>query len=289
VAADADAARLRRYLLGRATDEEASAIEEAYFNDDEAVDRIALAEDEMIEEYLEGALAADDRERFERVYLASPRHRDRVELIRRLMAIASRAAPAGSAGAQPGAPPPSIASSRRAILGALAAAAVVALAVAAFWARGGVSPPAATTAAGEPKGSTAPADRPAASQTRDREPRALPKTFAMSLSPIAVRSAGAARSLVVPSDATTVALRLEGNERAAAGAAPARAVVRTADGTSVWEGPAAAPDRANGGGAIIEIPADRLRVDDYVIVLFATRAGGGEVEQARYVLRVRAR
>jgi len=55
-------------------------------------------------------------------------------------------------------------------------------------------------------------------------------------------------------------------------------------------GPAAAPaDRANGGGAIIEIPADRLRVDDYVIVLFATGPGGGEVEQARYVLRVRAR
>jgi hypothetical protein len=288
VAADADAARLRRYLLGRATDEEASAIEEAYFNDDETVDRIALAEDEMIEEYLEGALAADDRERFERVYLASPRHRDRVELIRRLMAIASRAASAAPAGAQPG-PPPFIASSRRAILGALAAAAVVALAVAAFWARGGTSPPAATTAAGEPKGSTAPADRPAASQTRDREPRALPKTFAMSLSPIAVRSAGAAPSLVVPSDATTVALRLEGDDRAAAGAVPARAVVRTADGTSVWEGPAAAPDRANGGGAIIEIPADRLRVDDYVIVLFATRPGGGEVEQARYVLRVRAR
>jgi hypothetical protein len=288
VAADADAARLRRYLLGRATDEEASAIEEAYFHDDEAVDRIALAEDEMIEEYLEGALAADDRERFERVYLASPRHRDRVELIRRLMAIGSRAASAASAGAQPG-PPPSIASSRRAILGALAAAAVVALAVAAFWARGGTAPPAGTTAAGEPKGSTAPADRPAASQTRDREPRALPKTFAMSLSPIAVRSAGAAPSLVVPSDATTVALRLESDDRAAAGAVPARAVVRTADGTSVWEGPAAAPDRANGGGAIIEIPADRLRVDDYVIVLFAMRPGGGEVEQARYVLRVRAR
>jgi len=70
---------------------------------------------------------------------------------------------------------------------------------------------------------------------------------------------------------------------------PVRAVVRTADGTSVWEGPAAAPaDRANGGGAIIEIPADRLRVDDYVIVLFAT-GPGGEVEQARCVLRVRVR
>ena len=70
----------------------------------------------------------------------------------------------------------------------------------------------------------------------------------------------------------------------------ARAEVRTVDGTVIWQGPAtpvtAGDDR---GVARVEIPADRLAVDDYVVALFDRGPSGDAVERAQYALHVRAR
>ena len=41
--------------------------------------------------------------------------------------------------------------------------------------------------------------------------------------------------------------------------------------------------------ARIDIPASRLSVDDYFVVLLEGDAGGAERERNRYVLRVRSR
>ena len=54
--ADIESVRARRYLLGDTNDEETAVIEQKYFEDDEAVDRIAAAEDDLIEDYLAGQL-----------------------------------------------------------------------------------------------------------------------------------------------------------------------------------------------------------------------------------------
>src|SRR6478609_7227740 len=82
---------VRRYLLGAATEQEAEAIEIEYIRREPALDRVAAIEEELIEDFLAGDLAPSDRDRFERVYLASPVHRQRVDTIRRLNATSAGA------------------------------------------------------------------------------------------------------------------------------------------------------------------------------------------------------
>jgi hypothetical protein len=59
----------------------------------------------------------------------------------------------------------------------------------------------------------------------------------------------------------------------------------------VWQGPATVPASGTGTGVLarVEVPADRLRANDYVITLLARTPDGGTVERSRYVLRVRDR
>ena len=59
-----EAARARRYLLRDASEEESLAIEREYFEDERGQEAIAAAEDDLIEDYLDDALAADERARF---------------------------------------------------------------------------------------------------------------------------------------------------------------------------------------------------------------------------------
>ena len=69
-----------------------------------------------------------------------------------------------------------------------------------------------------------------------------------------------------------------------------RAAIRTVGGGEVWQGPATVGGELPAGViARIEVPASRLAVDDYVVTLFGTDAGGAERELSRYFLRVRAR
>ncbi len=85
-------ARARRYLLGRTTDQESADIEARYLADEEAIDELTLVEDDLIEAYLEGRLAADERASFEQAFMTAPRRRARVETVRLLR----RAAPPAS-------------------------------------------------------------------------------------------------------------------------------------------------------------------------------------------------
>ena len=50
---------------------------------------MCAAEDDLIDDYLSDRLASEDHERFERDYLASPRHRTRVAVARALRTAAS--------------------------------------------------------------------------------------------------------------------------------------------------------------------------------------------------------
>jgi hypothetical protein len=88
---DDNKARLRRYILGALRDDEAAAIEEEYFVDADALEQVSAAEDELIEDYLEHRLDPESRARFDRHYLSTPGHRDRVSVVRGLMATAARA------------------------------------------------------------------------------------------------------------------------------------------------------------------------------------------------------
>jgi hypothetical protein len=75
---------LQRYLLGDLSEEEQDRVEEAYFADDDYLDRLLVAEHELIDRYLRGKLAAAERLKFERNYLTTPEKRQRVALVKQL-------------------------------------------------------------------------------------------------------------------------------------------------------------------------------------------------------------
>jgi hypothetical protein len=109
----------RRYLLGETSPEESEVLERAILRSDEAVETVAEVEEALLEDYLDRRMAPKVRRRFEAHYLASPAHRNRLEVVRRL-----RRRAAGNRGA-------------RRVLPYLALAAVVVIGIVAFLDRGG--------------------------------------------------------------------------------------------------------------------------------------------------------
>jgi hypothetical protein len=275
---DTETVRARRYLLGAATEDESAAIEERFFEDDGAVDRVAAAEDDLIEEYLANQLSASDRARFEEHYLQVPRHRVRVETIRRLLADAASRTSIERTAVVRTAPKRVI---RYGPWLALAASLLVVVSVSLWMASRFGRRQSSTVATGAPSGAPAvtPGVVPHAS---------APRAFALTLSPVAVRGAADAPTAVVPAGTEIVAIRLE---RDADGPqlAASRAVIRTVTGGQVWAGPVTIDQSAPGAASRIDVPAASLPVDDYLVTLFGTDARGAEREWTQYFLRVRAR
>lgn len=264
-----ESARARRYLLGDVNSEESATLEQEFFDHPDVLDRVAAAEDDLIEDYLGNHLSALDRVRFERSYLAAEHHRVRVETIRRLMA---RAAPA----------------SRRRVTGyapwlALAASLLIVGSVV-WWEFSPFGRRSADVAGGAPQ----PAPVVAREENR-RQPAAPPRVFALTVSPVTVRSGSDSPIVVIPAGTDLVALRLEtdGEPRSFT---PRRAVVRLVSGGDIWQGPVAADaDRSPGVVARVDVPAANLPADDYLLTLYGTDSTLKEVEWTQYFLRVRSR
>jgi len=270
---NADTVRLRRYLLGQSSDDEAAVVERDYLRHEEALEAMITAEDDLIEEFLADRLSHEDRRRFETHYLASPEHRARVEVVRRL-----------SAAPTPGAVSPAASRSRWKAWMPLAAAALLAIAVAVVilstrgrHTRTDTESAATTNRPSQP------------SRTVVRAPPPAPHVFAVTVSPVTVRGADDAARIVVPPGSDVVAMNLERDLDAPA-LKPTRAVARTVAGADVWQGVASAPtDMPAGAVARIEVPVSRLGPDDYVVELFGAVADGSDRLLSRYFVRVRAR
>lgn len=260
-----NAGRARRYLLRDVTDEESLTIEREYFESEDALEAIAAAEDDLIEDYLDDALTLEDRRKFEREYLATAGHRRRVETIRQLR---NTAMPSGHAARWRLAD-----RSRRARLrvAMLATAAILILVVgmaARFRSRS-----AATDASRPPLN----AEHSAPSAPQSPIPR-TPRVFAFVVPAQSLRSTVDADALIIPVDTDIVSLQLpsEGNDQAT------HATVRTADAEVVWTGPV---ERTRAGGPRIDVPASLLRPNDYVIAV----SGDRPQSSSRYALHVRRR
>ena len=197
----------RRYLLGEDDDDERLRIEEQYFADAEALNRMEGAEERLIEDYLADRLSPDERARFETAFLSVPHRRARVTTIRALMDAAS---PANRVRARKTSSP---GRARPAWVGwlPLAAAAVVLIAAGTWWAfdvsRGRLA-----------------RDRPqvTASSAPTAPARSSPRVFAVSLSPGAVRSAGDAAGIAVPDGTDLVELGSKASPATVASSAPER-------------------------------------------------------------------
>ena len=271
-----DRAPLRRYLLGRSSEDECAGIEREYLRDECSLERMLDVESELIEDYLADRLSGDERVSFDRHYLASPEHRRRLDVVRSLSAAASR----------------SVQSSRQARtvsrswapMLAVAAALVIASAAAVVLvmrSRSGTTRPTAAA-------STSSSGSPSAGAPEPRNSGTPPRVLAVSLAPGIVRSAGDAATIVIPSSIDVVALQLETDGDVKAPARPV-AAIRTVSGDEVWRGSASTDRLPTGVMARVEVPAERLSPDDYIVVLLDSVANGAAQERARYVLRVRGR
>jgi tetratricopeptide (TPR) repeat protein len=95
-----DNATLKRFLIGALPEDEAGAVGERMLTDDEFLDRAAALETELVEDYLDGNLSADDRRRFEDHFLRPPSHRKKLHIAQALRSYANESVPARGAGAR---------------------------------------------------------------------------------------------------------------------------------------------------------------------------------------------
>ncbi len=77
--------QLVRYLLGQLPDEDAQRVEELSIVDDEVAQRIGVVENDLVDAYVSGKLVEPNRTQFERVYLATPRRREKVRFAESLL------------------------------------------------------------------------------------------------------------------------------------------------------------------------------------------------------------
>jgi len=82
--------RVTRYLLGDLPETEQTAVEHEYFADPEKLEKVWAEENDLVDRYVRGRLSSAERELFERNYLQSPKHRERVATARKLIEAADR-------------------------------------------------------------------------------------------------------------------------------------------------------------------------------------------------------
>jgi hypothetical protein len=75
-------AEIRRFLLGEMSEDERSAFEEKFVENDELFERIRVVEDELIESYIRQTLSPVEKEKFEQSFLKTEQRRRRVEFTR---------------------------------------------------------------------------------------------------------------------------------------------------------------------------------------------------------------
>ena len=87
----ADQTLLRRYLLGTASPESQEALEVRLFSDDRIFsERLTIAEDELVSDYVQNALTSAERQAFEKHFLRTEERRAKLEFAKALHAYAER-------------------------------------------------------------------------------------------------------------------------------------------------------------------------------------------------------
>ena len=90
----ADESLLRRYLLGTVTEEAVKDLDARLFSDDRIFwERISIAEDELVSDYVQNGLNQDERQDFEHHFLCTDERRAKLEFAKTLHAYAAGAQP----------------------------------------------------------------------------------------------------------------------------------------------------------------------------------------------------
>lgn len=260
---------LRQYLLGELGEEKQRQLEGQFLTDDQHFEELLVAEDELIDHYLGGALNAQERERFEQHFLKTPERYQKLNFAGTLRRYISDAGVTGEPDSAPATP---LRASRRGFFSSLhgtqnpylrfSFAAVVLLAVVGVswlilknWRQQNQS-------------------------TRDSSHA----VFTVALTPGLTRGTGEIKKIVVPDNVETVQLQLE---LAAAEPQSYRASVETDEGRSVFNALDLKPQTTDARSVVIlSVPAKLLTVGDYQVKLSEVTAGGQLENAGRYSFRV---
>ena len=77
-------AMIRSYLLGELVEEQRRHFEERLMTDEESYEELLAVEDELLDQYVGGALSGPERERFERHFLSTPERRRKLSFAKTL-------------------------------------------------------------------------------------------------------------------------------------------------------------------------------------------------------------
>jgi hypothetical protein len=248
---------------------EEARVERAYLASDGALEELRAREDELIEDYLAGALEPLERDRFERLFLASPARLERLLFLRSLRDRVAESRPAPPVPARPRGSWVRMAASLAAVAmtGFLAARAL------------GTRPPTPPGLAPAPPAGGAAVPEPARPQVHTPPPPPV----SLRLAALAVRGAGEV-PLLDPGPAVQVALEAPLDPRD--GFASHRGRVVAPDGRDAF----VSPWQPNRGEAVLRVllPSSALRDGRHVLVVEGlTRASEEPVES--YAFRVRRR
>ncbi len=259
---------MRLYLLGQLPEEERLELEQQFFSDTEAFELVEALEDELVQDYVAGDLPRAQRELLERQLGSMPGMQARLEFARtlhrktRLQAVP--ATPRGWLSGWLHAPR----------LWQLAAAACL-----------GVLLIAIAIAVRSGRTSRAPIEIARTPTETPAHPTSEPNVFALVLTPGLSRAAGDGGRYTMPRNATEVQIKAEFSPKAHYQRYSAR--LKTADGVSVWSGEVREVQRQSDKlHAIVQIPADRIAPNEYVLTLSGITSSGALEDVEDYSFRV---
>jgi len=299
----------KRFLLGNVSESERAEIEDSFLAQDDVYQELLIAEDDLIDAYVRGELPASERELFERWCSASQHRRERVEFAKTLLNSDSQKAAAVVSASMPQGPVSwwrSLARAfitRRPALSFAFAAALLAIVLGGLWlwmdrqrtrrppqqaqtmpptpvTPSELSTPFATAKQQQPTRDEENSNR---TPARETPKRTAPVIATFTLLPGLVRSENGAGPLVLPAGVTEVRLRLTLEGEAYK---KYRATLSTPEGSKVWSRELTNGSSTKSAQLALSIPADLLKVGDYVLGLSGANAGGKWQGVADYSFRI---
>jgi hypothetical protein len=310
-----------RYLLGDLPEAEQLALEQEFFAEEEKLEQIWALENQLLDRYVRGGLTPVERNLFEKNYLASPVHRQRLAFAETLV----QAVDAGKEErARNSEKPHSVAwwaAFLRSFRGNLVpwslAAATLLLVAGGFWLftesarlRAQLNQLNDERASDQRRTQELETEIAMEREQRDRltaelellrqkqaevlnqqtlqtpphqvEHHSLASFF---LSPLNLRSEGEAQQLKIPKETTEVRLQMKIQEPEARNF---RVDLRTVEGAVVWSGSAGktrAPEKT-GSTVAVRIPVNKFSANEYILTLSAHSGANQPQEIARYFFRV---
>ena len=307
---------ITQYLLGSLSEPQSVALEAECFADNDTFERVAAAENDLIDDYLRGKLSPGDHEKFVRHFLASPRRRERVQAARILLqnmssiVVADERVRTSSSGRRP-----FLSVFRKPDLRmgwVLAGAATLLLLLAGAWLLGETSRlrgqllqvqaeqsgqlgrqrelevqlEAERRQNSELSAELASAhDQLAALDTqRDERPPFPTNALSFFLSPGFARgSSGEPQTLTVPAGVQSIKLRITLTR---SDYQNYRAIVQTPEGAEMWKQNIRPVKLRSGAAVLLQIPASRFTRNDYILKIIGTTATGEVEDASSYYFRV---